>query len=311
MLTIAQEYESGQVNGWLGEERAKAEFEYWKDRANFVQFKLGGQTKATAGKKVMLYEVPRKLFGHDLDNSVAQQIGDCVSWGAKHATEYLSSCDILMRGDREKYRPVFSPYYYGTGRCFIGGQHDYQDGSTGSWMAAAVMKYGTLFSDESGVPQYAGKVAKEWGAKGPPDNFVEVAKHYLVKSAAQINGWEDFVAAITNGYPVPTASSIGYNMEASSDGFHRQTTTWNHQMCFIGVDDRENDPYAILLNSWADAHGHLKDFDTGEALPIGVLRVRKADVLKHIRQGETYAYSQFDGFPEQDIDEKLFKLGGN
>jgi hypothetical protein len=28
-------------------------------------------------------------------------------------------------------------------------------------------------------------------------------------------------------------------------------------------------------------------------------------------EGETFAFSQFDGFPEQGIDEKLYKIVGN
>jgi hypothetical protein len=82
-------------------------------------------------------------------------------------------------------------------------------------------------------------------------------------------------------------------------------------MCVIGIDDgykNGSDPYAIILNSWGDCHGNLKDFDTGDSLPVGVLRVRRKDMEKHIRQQETFAYSNFDGFKEQLIDKKLFML---
>lgn len=241
-------------------------------------------------------------------NGIAQF--QCVSFGAKNATEYLSCCDMLMRKDREQFKPVFPPYYYGTGRVYVGGwDNDYSDGSLGSYMAEAVKKYGTLFSDEKDVPKYSGSVAKEFGAKRLLlDRWKPTAIKYLVKDTAQINSWEDLVTAITNGYPCPTASSIGYNMEPSSDGFHKQTDSWSHQMCFIGVDDNDKDPYALLLNSWGDSHGHLKDFDNGEDLPTGVLRVRRADALKHIKAKETYAYSQFDGFPTQRIEQALLML---
>jgi hypothetical protein len=171
------------------------------------------------------------------------------------------------------------------------------------------MKYGCLFNDEPNVPQYSGSVAKQWGAKrNLLTPWQPTTQKYLVKSAALVSTWEEFVAAISNGYPVITGSNVGYSMQASSDGFHRQTTNWNHAMCFVGVDDRANDPYALLLNSWGDVHGQLKDFDSDEILPVGMLRVRKADVMKHINQKETFALSQFDGFPETGLDKILFKL---
>lgn len=241
-------------------------------------------------------------------NGIAQH--NCVSFGAKNAVEYLMATEKLMKGDNEKFESIFPPYLYGIGRVLIGrGQLNGDDGSLGSWMADAVIKYGVLRSNFDGVPKYAGSVAKKWGdTPGPDKKFIEEGSKHPVKSAAKIKSWDQLVEAIVNGYPCTTASDVGYTMTAANDGFHRQTDNWGHQMCFIGVDDRATDPYAIIVNSWGDAHGQLKDFDTGENLPIGVLRVRKKDAEKHIRAGETFAYSNFDGFPEQLIDKKLFML---
>jgi hypothetical protein len=303
---IAKQYEQGKHKGWCGLDLAKAAFQMLDAQGCFAKM----SAKYQAGKKMMLYWVARKLFGHDTPN-YPQQIGDCVSFGAKNATEYLTACQIMLAGLEEKFRPVFPPYYYGTGRIYVGHSGGYSDGSSGAWMAEAVRTYGTLFADESGVPQYQGSVAKSWGASAGNgiDKWKDTASKYLVKSTAPINSWEDLVAAISNGYPCTTASDIGYSMEASSDGFHRQTTSWSHQMCFIGVDETYTEPYAIILNNWGDVHGHLKDFQTtSEDLPVGVLRVRKADAMKHIQAGETFAYSQFDGFPDTPLDKKLFLM---
>jgi hypothetical protein len=278
-------------------------------KGDFKDFNIFGATRSTKGGKTMLYEVVRKLLGKDTEN-YAQEIGDCVAFGAKNACEYLMATEKLMKGDREAFNSVFPPYLYGTGRVLIGGgQLDGDDGSLGSWMADAIIKYGVLRSSFGGVPAYSGRVAKKWGdSPGPDKKFVEEGKLHPVKSAALIKSWDDLVAAISNGYPCTTASDVGYSMTPSSDGFHRQNDNWGHQMCFIGVDDNAKDPYAIILNSWADAHGQLKDFDTGVDLPIGVLRVRRKDAEKHIRAGETFAYSNFEGFPEQLIDKALFML---
>ena len=315
MSNISELYTNGNVNGWAGKDNpefVKNQFDLIKDDGSFKPLKIFSASRDTKGKKLMLYEVTRKVLGKDTDN-YPQEIGDCVSFGAKNACEYLMATEKLMKGDREEWQPIFPPYLYGTGRVFIGrGQLNGSDGSLGSWMADAVIKYGVLRANFPDVPKYSGRVASKWGdTPGPDKKFVEEGKLHPVKSAAQIKNWDDLRDAIINGYPCTTASDIGYSMEPSSDGFHRQTDSWGHQMCIIGIDDgykNGSDPYAIILNSWGDCHGHLKDFDNGDPLPVGVLRVRRKDMEKHIRQEETFAYSNFDGFPEQLIDKKLFML---
>lgn len=236
-------------------------------------------------------------------------VHNCVSFGAKNAIEYLICTEMLMKGDRETFKPIFPPYLYGTGRVFVGRGQINGDGSLGSWMADAVVQYGTIPSDVEGCPAYSGSIAREWGARpGPPTKFVEIGKNHLVKSAAKINSWDELVTAICNGYPCTVASNQGFNMEPSRDGFHAPSGTWAHQMCIIGIDDESSDPYAVILNSWGDAHSRLKDFETNEDLPIGVLRVRKRTIERMIDAEETFAYSNFDGFPDRQIEKELFKL---
>lgn len=301
--------------GWAGSERPDLVREQFSllSGAGLVgsEFGISGVTRDVRGTKTMLYNVCRKVLGKDTPN-YPQEIGDCVSFGAKNAVEYLQCTDILLRNKHRKWRPVFAPYFYGTGRVYIGrGRLGNQDGSLGSWMAAAVRQFGCLFADEPNVPRYSGSIAKAWGDPNPRpdiDLWLPTAKQFPVGATTLIRTWADLVEAIANGYPCPTASDVGYNFKPSGDGFHRQTDNWAHQMCFIGVDDRPNDPYALILNNWGNVHGALTDFDNGEPLPSGVLRVRKADAMKHINAQETYAYSGLDSFPEQLLDKALFAL---
>lgn len=307
-MNISLKYKKGLVNGWGGPILAAQAWNLLRGES-YIFDGLPIMTSPYRGKRMMLFDVTRKVLGKDTLN-YPQEIGDCVSFGAKNATEYLQCCEILMKGDREKFRPVFPPYLYGTGRVFIGrGQLDGEDGSLGSWMADAVIKYGVLASDESNVPQYEGRVAKKWGdTPGPPDEFVNIGKTHPIKSAARINNWEELVTAICNGYPCTVASNQGFEMEAGNDGFHDASGQWGHQMCIVGVDDEYSQPYAIIVNSWGDAHGRLKDFNTNEELPIGVLRAKKNIIQRMINSGEVFAYSNFLGFPTQAIDKELFKL---
>jgi hypothetical protein len=311
-LAIAEQYQAGNVVGWGGENLAREAFKLLS--SSFYSGFSDEMKRAAEGKKMFLYRAVRAALGQDTKN-YPQQIGDCVSFGAKNATEYLSCCDIVIRGDREKFRPVFPPYFYGIGRVYVGqGRLGNEDGSLGSWMAEAVMKYGTLFADEANVPAYSGSVAKQWGgSRGATelDKFKATASKYLIKSAAKINDWNDLVTAICNGYPCTVASNQGFKMETSATGFHSPSGNWGHQMCIMGVDDTYSEKYALILNSWGDVHGHLKSLDsekTDEDLPVGVLRVKRDTIERMIQAGETFAFSQFDGFPAQDLDKALFKL---
>lgn len=326
---LAKDYEKGNLIGWgemLQPGIAKEQFNLL--RGSFKPLNILGQTRATEGRKMFLWQVVREVLGRDTEN-YRQEIGDCVSFGAKNATEYVTCCQIFglaareAKGDqgqfkellsqgRIKFKPVFPPWYYGTGRVYVGGGRlGNSDGSLGSWMADAVMKYGTLFSDHEGVPRYAGQIAKAWGDPNPSndlDNWKDIAKDFLVRSAAPIRSWDELVAAIVNGYPCTVASNIGYSMTAGQNGFHAQTANWAHQMCIVGIDDEYSQPYAAILNSWGDVHGRLKDFHDGHDWPIGIIRARRQDIEKMIRAQEVFAWSQFDGFPEQLLDKALFKL---
>lgn len=313
MSEIAKAYESGDICGWAEHRTpglAKESFLLMSAAGLISPFTL----QAASGKKTMLYLVARKILGHDITN-YPQEIGDCTSFGGKNAAELLQCTQILLVGDHIKWRPVFPPYYYGCSRVYIGKNRiGPDDGSMGSWVTQAAMKYGTLFSDESGVPHYAGKVAKSWGDANPKndlDKWVATGGHFLVKSTTIIRTWSQLVAAIANGYPVTTASNVGYEMLPRSDGFHHiGKEPWPHQMAFIGVCDNDKDPYAIIQNNWGDQMGHLKDFDDGHDLPISCLRVRRADAEKHLAAKDSWAWSHMDGFHEQHvaIDKALFKL---
>lgn len=300
-------YESGQIAGWAGEALARYQWNMVKDDTAFKKFSTEGP-KTTVGK-MMLYDFTRKVLGKDTRN-YNQLEGSCVAFGAKNANEYLQ-CIEIVKGDAEEFKEMFVPYFYGAGRVFIGGGQIRGDGSLGSWQALAVVKYGGIPSELSGLPKYGPGIAgsRDWGDKpGPSQKWVDIGKKHLIKSAAKINNWDEFTAAITNGYPCTIASSQGFTMEPDSRGFHRPSGTWHHQMTGIGVDNEHASPYAIILNSWSDVHGHLKDFKTGEPLPVGVLRVEKATVERMIAAGETFAYSQFDGFPTQDLSRDKWKM---
>lgn len=193
---------------------------------------IGEARPSYGGQRMMLWEVARKLFGKDIFNDIGQSIGDCVSWGAKHAIEYVQMFDIANSRKVETYKSIFPPYLYGTGRVQIGGGSMWGDGSIGSWQAQAVIKYGAIAEDTEGCPKYSGSVARSWGKRpGPPSQFLTEGAKHLIESIAQINSWEDALKALMNGYPITVASNVGYDMSPRNDGFNHNSTSWAHQMC--------------------------------------------------------------------------------
>lgn len=294
--------------GWGGPELAREQFDIIGE--SFHKFFIAAQTKPTQQSEMMLWRYIRQVHGKDADQ-IAQEIGDCVSWGARRAIITLMATEIAM-GDREKWVDVFAPYLYGTGRVQIGGGRlDGGDGSLGSWQAKAVMEYGTISVDMEGVPKYNGSVATKWGNRpGPPKEFLEKGREHIVKSAAQITSWTQLVDAIKNGYPVTVASDQGFEMKARADGFHYPRGQWMHQMCITGVDDAWKDPYGCIQNSWPkDSHGEIRDFNNpDEVWPACSLRVRAEVIEKMLRQGDSFAFSGLNGFPERLLPRSAFDI---
>lgn len=309
-MNIAEKYNSGIVSGWGGEQLAKSEWDMLKGSDSFVKFQLANFNADK--KKTMLYHFTRKLLGADTPN-YAQIRGSCVSFGAKNAIEYDACVEIVLNGEAEKFRPIFAPYLYGTGRVFIGkGRLNGSDGSLGSWMADAVVKYGVLASDEQDVPAYSGAIEKKWGdSPGPPKKFVDIASSHPILSAAKINNWNELAAAIHSGFACTVASNQGFAMQPDSAGFHRASGNWAHQMCIIGIDELYPQEYCIILNSWGDVMGQLYDFETKEKLPVGCIRAKRSVVESMISSGgETFAYSNFKGFEDRSVklEKALFKM---
>lgn len=306
-MSIEQLYAAG-LNGWGGKELAKEAWNMLKSSPSFMKFPLMDLPKAE--RKMFLYNFTRKVIGKDTPN-YAQLIGDCVSFAAKNAGEYLQCSEIALGGEREEFKLLFPSYVYGTSRVLIGGGRlGNSDGSVGSWAADAVVKYGQIAAGENGCPAYSAAVAKQWGYKGPPASFIDIGKQHIIKSAAMIKSWDECVTAVCNGFPVHVCSNRGFSMNPGSDGFHIPSGTWNHAMTIIAVDDTYKQPFGIILNSWGDVMGKLFDFDTKESLPIGTIRAKANVIDSMLRQQDSFAYSNFNGFPMQydELQRSLFKM---
>jgi hypothetical protein len=210
-------------------------------------------------------------------------------------------------------RLAHRPFIYGVSRTAedLGNKRLRGDGSVGAWAAHAVQQYGVLAADDRGVPEYSGELSRQWGAKGVPEQFYWQASLFKVRTVARVQSYEDVRDALANGYPVTIASNVGFQMKpvvAGGKHWGRASGTWAHQMCLIGVDDKAVSPFTsqpgacYCLNSWgANAHGTPAD-----DAPPGGFWIDRTTVERIVGQGDSWAFSNFDGFPVREQDFVIF-----
>ncbi len=289
--------------GWAGPEAARRAWDAFG--ANFPTFRIVGDAESSQGKRACLWDAMQKVTGSFLPN-LRQEIGDCVSWGARNAVDHTAACEIAA-GEREQFHPSFPPYFYGISRVQIGGGRlGNSDGSLGIWAAEGVRRFGVLASDTESCPNYSGNVAQKWGSQGPPKNFIEIATPHVIKTTARIRNYADLRDALINGYACTVASMRGYAMQLKdTDGksWFVGSDTWPHQMAFLGVDDNPKQPAVYRMNSWGPtAHGPQLDG------PPGGGWCHAENVDRELRDDgvECFAFSGFEGFPARKIDWTAF-----
>ncbi|WP_397570639.1 hypothetical protein [Schlesneria sp. T3-172] len=270
------------------------------DLPPFVVVGADGQDNTT--KNVRLWDAMLAVRGSHAPN-IPQQIGDCVSWGAANAVNYLQAYQLVRGPPGFQFRDAYPPYIYGVSRVIVGRAHGSNfrgDGSVGAYAAEGVQKHGVLRADAKDVPPYSGSIARMWGDKGPPQWARDEAKQFLVKSIAQVKSAAEARDAICNGYPVTIASSWwGTTSIGTVDGRRvaNRNTSWAHQQCLIGYDGSGSNKYFYCLNSWGP-NAHPQPLQ-GE--PPGGYWIRFSDIDRICREGDSWAFSSFDGFPAESL----------
>jgi len=258
------------------------------------------------GKTVLLYEAVRKVWGRDLDTG-PQQIGDCVSWGYAGAVD-LMACVEVVAGEAEHHSwelRTCTEAVYALSRVEYGNfDGSFEDGSYGAWAAVALRQGGTLSRVRTGP--YDPNRAKQWGATGLPDELEPEAREHLVRRAALVQSFEEARDAIVNGYPVAVCSDQGFDLVRDGEGFAAPKGTWYHCMKFIAAK-HDARPGLLCMNSWGD------DDHTGPTgahnIPKGCFWVDAHVCSNMLRQRDSYALSQFSGYPRriQNLDPLIFK----
>lgn len=254
------------------------------------------------GKKGLLHQAVVKVVGQ-FPTYPAQEIGDCVSHGYRTCIDVLKCVEIALRGEAEQWKAeTATEPIYGGSRVEVGGGKIRGDGSVGAWAAKWISEWGVLSRlvyGSTDLTTYSGKRAKQWGDRGVPDELEAAAKEHPVSTVSLVQSYEEARDLIVNGYPIAVCSNQGFTSTRDSEGFASPRGSWAHCMAFIAADDEYRRPGLLCMNSWGpDWIGGPKR----HGQPDGSFWV-DADVAdRMLRRGDSFALSQFLGYPSQDLD---------
>ena len=280
---------------------------------------------ATAAPEAMAKAVPANVFlwrqmdaahraryGTKFEPS-SQQIGSCVAHGAAHAVYCSEACSWAAGERDEPPMLVNQAALYGGSRVEAAGKSGlgerpvggYSDGSTGyraakwlrEWGVIYKMPYPTVDCTES-TPE----MEKSWGAYGcggEGDNGLLDTQAKLVPCmhVAQVENWDELVAAISSGHPVTLASSQGFERSLNKDSFASARGVWQHQMCCVGI--RIDIEGAAILNSWGSYLSYTAPRFPAD-LPDGVFWAERKVLERMLAQGDCWAISEV-AFKYRDI----------
>lgn len=278
-------------HGWAGPEALQHSEDFIASQSSFTP--ADGVWQADPKANVRLWKNVEQVLGTYPEN-VPQEVGDCTSWALKHAIEATQASQIVA-GTRHTWRPIQPNYSYGIGRKVLGFRIR-GDGCTGAAVVEGAKEYGALFEGD-GAPPYSGSLARQWGVRpGPPQKWIDVASPYRVKTTAKITSTVNGRDAVCAGYGLVTCSDAGFEGRAvERDGrlVKQRKGQWMHAMCIDGYDGSGSEPYFHVINSWGPNSAERPIDDSHP----GGFWITEKDMAYMIRQGDTWAVSDFDGFP--------------
>lgn len=279
------------------------------DEEKTPQFHNTPAGKAVMGDEdVFLWQAVRKVNGKAdnwYPNINQMSVGCCVGCGFKHSADVVQATAILG-GGKFDWKPTSAEVIYGGSRVEVGGGRISGDGSVGQWAAKWVKEWGVVPMEKiDGVDLtvFSPARAREFGRKGVPDSLEPLARQHPVKGIALVRSANEAKRSIQQGYPIAVCSDQGFTMERDRDGFARASGTWYHCMAIIGYRGG-NRPGFFILNSWGDqAHtGGVWPKD----MPVAGFWADYNVVDRMLRQGDSFALADVQGFPTRKIPDDWF-----
>lgn len=224
-------------------------------------------------------------------------IGSCVGNATATDIDTLAGCDIITRKEREQFKAMAAAdAMYALGRD-VAGQLGRWDGSAGSWAAQAVRECGTLHMLDYGdidLRTYSQKRCKSWARRGVPSEMKTEAAEHPIRHTVRVESAEHAWSLIGNGYPINQCSDIGWQGTRDKDGAIKRRGSWSHSMAMTSRRTTKSGRRLLLIHqswppSWISGPYYQDQ-------PEGSFWVDLKDADRAIKQGDTFAYSGFEGF---------------
>lgn len=255
-----------------------------------------GRAEYSGPEDVFLWDACRHVTGDLLPPRDQGSVGACVGFGTASAIEHLL-CVQIAAGQGGTFRDLAPEIIYAGSRHEIGNDAIRGDGSVGAWAARFVHDYGVLPRDRYrnlDLTRYNERLCRSLGRTGVPDHLEPITRQHPVRTIANVRSFDECRAAIRNGYPLIVCSDQGFLLDRDAEGFAIPHGTWMHCFAIVGICGGER-PGAFLLNSWG-ASAHAGPRGRGSPSPAGFW-VDAAVVDRMLRQGDSWAFSQVQGFP--------------
>lgn len=270
------------------------------------------------------HEIVFQLLG-DFLNPGPQAIGDCVSWGWGHLTDFTqlmmiadqidekvsagSDIEIATADAMIEYQETCTEATYALSRVEVGGRRlGRSDGSLGAWAAEAAVRFGSISRIEVAKfgfsPNYSGQRANEWGYDGLPDLLEPAAKMHTVQDATPVLSFNSAAWHLQNRRGIAICSDVGFENGPQGttlrdkDGFASPRGKWPHCMFLMSVRMGRR-PGCLCVNQWPAQMVQGPEGPT--KLPPCSWWI-DADVVDLIlKQNDSYTVTGYKGYPARKL----------
>ncbi|MDR2170663.1 MAG: hypothetical protein LBP59_11015 [Planctomycetaceae bacterium] len=230
------------------------------------------------------------------------EVGSCVGNATAACLSVLNAVEEFNKREPQEFIAMHSADgMYGLMRE-AAGLLGRGDGGTGSGAAKAIQSLGTLYCmkyEAIDLTINQPNRARQFGRTGVGEQLKIAAKPRNVYSTTRVNDAQEAWSLIGNGYPVNVCSNQGFAKVRDKDGVCKPSGNWSHSMAVIARKTiNGNRKLFLIWNSWGD------NWCTGnyvDDMPMGSFWVDYAVLDKMVKRGDSFAYSDLNGFPNRAI----------
>lgn len=274
----------------------------------FQQFGYNGTGE---GQIVLLYE---SLLKYDPEAFTERQTtGDCTSHGTRNGVDMARSYEIDKLGESESFQKrgateaIYGYRGHGGQGMSVVRAMEYISEVGGLAIRQNYSDIGIDFSN------YDPKEAIQWGRSGgTPKRLNDIIGNNKTTNISLINSAEEARDALSNGFAIVSGSQHSFASKRDEYGFAaRDGKKWGHCTAWGGLStlkdltngkNNSDEPCFLYINSWGDWNGGPKGKYN---IPDGSFWITKTDAEFMIKQKQTYAVGQVQGFKA----EKITKFG--